>query len=577
MPINGRDVLRRAVTGQWKQSAAGALLAAGHQTGEALVPVMVGVVIDEAISPGDGGALLLWIAALAVVFAGLSSSYRFSFRAAERASEQAAHRLRIELTERVLEPRGGAEAGRLPGELVAVATSDAKRVGAVNVAMAAAVAALAGLLAGGIALLRVSLPLGLLVLLGIPPLLMLAHLLGKPLERRSGAEQELAARASGVAADLIAGLRVLKGIGAENAAVARYRRTSRDALAATLRAARAQAWHDGGMLVLTGLFIAVVALVGGRLAAQGDITVGQLVAAVGLAQFLLSPLSILAWANGEFAQGRASAARIASVLSSPPAVTGGHAAPSRPVRGAIALREVSYGALRAVSFEVAPGELLGVVTRDAAVAHALLRVLGRTADPDAGVVELDGAPLTGLDPAELRRAIVVAEHDADLFEGTLLDNITAAIPATGTPATGTPSASAPPETPAPETAMVAAGADEVAGALPYGLLTPLTERGLSLSGGQRQRVALARALAADPPVLVLHDPTTAVDAATEARIADGVRAARQGRTTIMVVTSPALLAAADRVVFVDGGGPPACGTHAELVEGHETYRATVLT
>ncbi|MEV4165526.1 ABC transporter ATP-binding protein [Nonomuraea dietziae] len=582
MPINGRDVLRRAVTGQWKQSAAGALLAAGHQTGEALVPVMVGVVIDEAISPGDGGALLLWIAALAVVFAGLSSSYRFSFRAAERASEQAAHRLRIELTERVLEPRGGAEAGRLPGELVAVATSDAKRVGAVNVAMAAAVAALAGLLAGGIALLRVSLPLGLLVLLGIPPLLMLAHLLGKPLERRSGAEQERAARASGVAADLIAGLRVLKGIGAENAAVARYRRTSRDALAATLRAARAQAWHDGGMLVLTGLFIAVVALVGGRLAAQGDITVGQLVAAVGLAQFLLSPLSILAWANGEFAQGRASAARIASVLSSPPAVTGGQAAPSRPVRGAIALREVSYGALRAVSFEVAPGELLGVVTRDAAVAHALLRVLGRTADPDAGVVELDGAPLTGLDPAELRRAIVVAEHDADLFEGTLLDNITAAIPATaipatGTPATGTPSASAPPERPAPETAMAAAGADEVAGALPYGLLTPLTERGLSLSGGQRQRVALARALAADPPVLVLHDPTTAVDAATEARIADGVRAARQGRTTIMVVTSPALLAAADRVVFVDGGGPPACGTHAELVEGHETYRATVLT
>ncbi|MEU4721563.1 ABC transporter ATP-binding protein [Nonomuraea dietziae] len=580
MPINGRDVLRRAVTGQWKQSAAGALLAAGHQTGEALVPVMVGVVIDEAISPGDGGALLLWIAALAVVFAGLSSSYRFSFRAAERASEQAAHRLRIELTERVLEPRGGAETGRLPGELVAVATSDAKRVGAVNVAMAAAVAALAGLLAGGVALLRVSLPLGLLVLLGIPPLLMLAHLLGKPLERRSGAEQERAARASGVAADLIAGLRVLKGIGAEGAAVARYRRTSRDALAATLRAARAQAWHDGGMLVLTGLFIAVVALVGGRLATQGDITVGQLVAAVGLAQFLLSPLSILAWANGEFAQGRASAARIASVLSSPPAVTGGEAAPAQPVRGAIALREVSYGALRGVSFEVAPGELLGVVTRDAAVAHALLRVLGRTADPDAGVVELDGTPLTGLDPAELRRAIVVADHDADLFEGTLLDNITAATPGTGTPGTATPSPSSPPETPetpVPEMAMVAAGADEVAGALPYGLLTPLTERGLSLSGGQRQRVALARALAADPPVLVLHDPTTAVDAATEARIADGVRTARQGRTTIMVVTSPALLAAADRVVFVDGGGPPACGTHAELVEGHETYRATVLT
>ncbi|MEV2267154.1 ABC transporter ATP-binding protein [Nonomuraea africana] len=602
MSINGRDVLRRAITGQWKQSAAGALLAAGHQTGEALVPVLVGVVIDEAISPGDGGALLLWIAVLAVVFAGLSSSYRFSFRAAERASEQAAHRLRLELTERVLEPRGGAETGRLPGELVTVATSDAKRVGAVNVAMAAAVAALAGLLAGGVALLRVSVPLGLLVLLGIPPLLMLAHLLGKPLERRSGAEQERAARASGVAADLIAGLRVLKGIGAERAAVERYRLTSRDALAATLRAARAQAWHDGGMLVLTGVFIAVVALLGGRLAAQGDISVGQLVAAVGLAQFLLTPLSILAWANGEFAQGRASAARIASVLSSPPAVTGGSDAPSRPVRGAIALREVSYGALRGVSFEAAPGELLGVVTRDAAAAHALLRVLGRAADPDSGVVELDGVPLTRLEPAELRRAIVVADHDADLFEGTLLDNITAAaskppewsslspdptvfevtVPETAAPETTAPGATVL-ETSDPETlagvgrAMAAAAADEVAAALPYGELTPLTERGLSLSGGQRQRVALARALAADPPVLVLHDPTTAVDAATEARIAEGIRAVREGRTTIMVVTSPALLAAADRVVFVDGGGPLAHGTHAELVHDHDAYRATVLT
>nr|BFE84441.1 hypothetical protein GCM10020093_070420 [Planobispora longispora] len=199
------------------------------------------------------------------------------------------------------------------------------------------------------------------------------------------------------------------------------------------------------------------------------------------------------------------------------------------------------------------------MTADPAVATSLLRVLGRDADPESGTAELDGVPLTALDPAEIRHAVVVAEHDADLFEGSLLGNVTAA---------------AVPE--AAEPAMAAAAADEVADALPYGADTVLTERGRSLSGGQRQRVALARALAASAPVLVLHDPTTAVDAATEARIAAGIREARDGKTTIMVATSPALLAVTDRVMFLDGGTSVAEGTHAELVHGNETYRATVL-
>ncbi|TDE35323.1 ABC transporter ATP-binding protein [Actinomadura sp. 6K520] len=560
--MRGRDVLRRVITGQWRLAAGGAVLAAGHQAGEVLVPVVIGVVIDKAILPGDAGALVRWLAVLGAVFAGLSYSYRFSFRLAERASEQAAHELRLELTRRTLDPRGGAETGRLPGELVNIATGDTKRAGGVHVAMAAGTAALAGLVAGGVALLWMSVPLGLLVLLGIPPLLGLAHVIGKPLERRSGAEQERAAHASGVAADLLAGLRVLKGIGAERAAVARYRRTSRDSLAATVRAARAQAWHDGGMLTLTGVFIAVVALVGGRLAISGDITVGQLVTAVGLAQFLLGPLSILSWANGEFAQGRASAARVGSVLGAPPAVAGGDGEPPRPVRGGLRLRGVRYGdALRGLDLDVAPGELLGVAAASPAAATALLRLLGRSADPESGTIELDGTPLRDLDPAAVRRAVVVAEHDADLFEGTLLENVTAAAPG-GADATAA--------------VLAAAAADEVAANLPRGTDTVLTERGRSLSGGQRQRVALARALAAAAPVLVLHDPTTAVDAFTEARIAAGVREARGGRTTIVVATSPALLAAADRVVFVDGGAVAAEGAHGELVHEHPAYRATVL-
>ncbi|MEO3812595.1 ABC transporter ATP-binding protein, partial [Sphaerisporangium sp. B11E5] len=320
---SGGDVLRRAIGGQRRDVAVGSALGAAHQAGEALVPVLIGITIDQGVAEGDLGALLALLGVLAVVYVGLSFGFRFGARAGERAAERAGHDLRVALVERVLHPGGGAEEGRLPGALTAIATEDARRVGAVNMAVLSGVSALAGLLVGAVVLLRISLPLGLMVLLGTPVLLWLGHLLSKPLERRSEAEQERAAHASGVAADLVAGLRVLKGIGAEAAAVARYRATSRESLAATVRAARAEALSNGAVLALTGTFIAVVALVGGRLAAQGDITLGQLVSAVGLAMFLLGPLEVLSWVTTELAQARASAARVAGVLSTPPAVPPG--------------------------------------------------------------------------------------------------------------------------------------------------------------------------------------------------------------------------------------------------------------
>jgi putative ABC transport system ATP-binding protein len=213
-----------------------------------------------------------------------------------------------------------------------------------------------------------------------------------------------------------------------------------------------------------------------------------------------------------------------------------------------------------VDLDIAPGELLGVVATDPAHASDLLRCLARRADPDAGTVELDGVSLRHLDPAEMRTALLVAEHDADLFEGTVQDNVTAAAP----------------DAADPEPAITAAGVAEVAQSLSEGVNTAVSERGRSLSGGQRQRVALARALAADRPVLVVHDPTTAVDTVTEAGIATGLREIRKGRTTILVTTSPALLAVTDRVVLLEDGKITDMAPHADLVRRHEAYRGAVL-
>ncbi|SEC90946.1 putative ABC transport system ATP-binding protein [Streptomyces sp. 3213] len=565
--LSGRDVLARSVKGQLRRVALGSALGCVHQLGEALVPVLIGVVIDQAVAGQDAGRLALWLGVLALMYVTLSWSFRLGAKAGERGAEEAAHTLRLAIVGRVLDARGGAEEGRLPGELANVATEDAKRVGAVNMALMSGIWAIAGVAVSAVALLLISVTLGLIVLLGTPVLLWLGHLLSKPLERRSEAEQDRAAHASGVAADLVAGLRVLKGLGAQQAAVERYRRTSRISLAATLRSARAESWQTGLVLALTGGFIALIALVGGRLALDGSLTLGQLVSAVGLALFLLGPLETFAWVNAELAQGRASAARLAEVLAARPAVVDGDDPVAEPVRGGLRLRGVRLGGLDGLDLDLRAGQLTGIAVTDPVGAEALLRCLGRETDPESGSVELDGVPLTRLDPTGLRAAVLVATHDAALFEGSLAANVTREEEF---------SSGADGDLLLTQRAMAAARADEVAESLPYGTATGVGEGGRSLSGGQRQRVLLARALRAGSPVLVVHDPTTAVDTVTEARIAEGLREFRQGRTTIVVTNSPALLAVTDHVILLDAGRVGAEGTHAELVRTDATYRTAVL-
>jgi putative ABC transport system ATP-binding protein len=241
------------------------------------------------------------------------------------------------------------------------------------------------------------------------------------------------------------------------------------------------------------------------------------------------------------------------------------------------LRGVRLGGLDGLDLDLPAGQLTGIAVTDPAGAEALLRCLGRETDPESGSVELDGVPLTRLDPTGLRAAVLVAAHDAALFDGSLAANVIPEDDAEDG------SESGPADGPADlepdlrtERAMAAARADEVAHSLPYGAATGVGEGGRSLSGGQRQRVLLARALRAGPPVLVVHDPTTAVDTVTEARIAEGLREFRRGRTTVVVTNSPALLAVTDRVILLDGGRVGAEGTHADLVRTDATYRTAVL-
>lgn len=587
--MTGSALLRGVLRADRGRVALAAALLGAHQGFEALVPVVVGAAIDDAVAPGDGSALALWVGVLALLFALLSTAYREGARAEERARETAAHELRMQVVRRVVDPRGGGEAGLMPGQLLSVASADVDAAAGVIAGLGYGTGVVVALVAGTIVLLVTSLTLGLTVLVGLPLIVWAGGRLGALLSRRAAGQQAEAADASGVAADLVTGLRVLQGIGAAETAAARYRAASQSSLRATLAAARAEIALGATAVLVGGLAVAGVAYVGGRLALDGEISLGQLIAAAGITQFMVGPLTRLAWVGGLLARARASATRLTEVLSAPPAVP----APERPVAlaldgpPAVTIARVPGGGGPAAADDrrtaapgepaaaddhgtAAPGEpaavgggtpavappgarldvpagaLFGVVADDAT---ALLAALARES-ADA-VVTVAGVELAALDPAVARATVVVAPHEATLLSGSVRDNVPGAADA----------------------ALAAAAADDVIAALPDGLDTVLADAGSSLSGGQRQRIALARALATEAPVLVLHDPTTALDAATEARVAGALKAARAGRTTILVTTSPLLLAQCDAVAHVHDG-TISTASHADLLDD-AAYREAV--
>ena len=544
----------------------GATLLSLHQLCEALVPVAIGVTIDQAVATGDLTALLWCVGGLILLFTVLALAYRSGARITLGVVEREAHMLRLESARRALHPRGE-RSGLRSGEVLAVATSDAEQAATYARAWAVGIAQVAAIVVTTVVLLTIDLPLGVGVLVGVPLMLLLLRLPAARITRRTEAKQATAARATAMATDLVGGLRVLMGIGARHNASLRYGRSSDRALDASIGAAASNGLYKGLVTAVGALFLACVAGVAGWMAIQGHLTIGELVIIVGLAQFLAEPVRALGMVGQMFATARASAQRLVRLLTAPDAVTPGDRALPEPLPGGAPLVElegVRHRALDGIDLTLSPGEFLGVLTTDPREAEALVDLLtGRAPAEASQKVRIAGVPVDELDLASLRRTVLVEEHGGVLFEGTLRSNL-ATEPTIDDDRV--------------QIALEAAAAGELVTDHPDGLDRPVTDRAANLSGGQRQRAALARALAADPPVLVLHDPTTAVDAVTEEAIAQGVATLRaaSGGATLVIAGSPALLARADRVLVLSQGRVRTEGTHARLAEDDPHYREAVL-
>ncbi|AKU15885.1 ABC transporter ATP-binding protein [Luteipulveratus mongoliensis] len=563
-PTSARDLLTRIIRRHRLRLTGCFALLAMWQICEALVPVLIGVIIDQAVAPSDGRALLIWGGALVVLFGFLSYGYRFGSRLGFGAMQQEIHLLRMEIADHTLAPRG-VRTSLLTGETVSLATSDAEAVGTVARSFGSAIASAASVILSAVILLRTDLVIGLVVLIGVPLVLAAIQVVSPAISRRSHVQQSRIARTSGTATDFVRGLRVLKGVGAEDAATARYRLRSQEAKVAGIHTARSYGAMEGLTTGLSGLFLAVVALIAGLRALDGTITIGELVAVVGLTQFLAEPLGALGRVSAQVAGAHASAQRIVDFLQSPPLIETGDRTPIGRATG-LSLDDVHTGPLDGLTVSSRPGELLGLVVEDPGAAGTLVRLLAGevAADDLKGDVSLDGEPLSDLTVAARRARLLVSPHHPDLFEGTLRSNVDPRGTHTGAEL---------------QQVLAASVAEDVVHLHAEGLDQPVVADASTLSGGQRQRVALARALTARPATLVLHDPTTAVDAVTEQRIAEGLRGARHPEgsdlTTWLITSSPALLAQADRVVVLRGGRVVATGTHHELSHDAD-YRDLVL-
>ena len=469
------------------------------------------------------------------------------------------------------------------GEVATIIASDAEYLGNLIEYLPALLGAAASFIVVAVLMLRTSVSLGLVVILGMPLVAAIVTLVIRPLQKRQAVQREAQSAVTTITTDTVAGLRILRGIGGEDVFARRYREASQELRRRGVEVASSQATLMTLQVLLPGLFAAIVVWIAARMAVSGSLTPGGLITFYGYTAYLSWPLWIFTNSVQDYTRAIVGARRLSRLLEVTPAAGSLverldlDPAAARPVSGNL----VDTGS----GLRLEEGLMTALVCPDPEVSAELATRLGRFTD-SGPTVTLAGRPLATMPLGQVRASIVVSGATAQLFTGTLREaldvrggpdpqpaGVTDLVRAEAERTTGADVdqqvRAQEREAPGDDRLLEAieiADAGDVLTSLSEGLAGMITEKGRSLSGGQRQRVALARALLTEAPALVLIEPTSALDSHTEARVAARVHRARAGRTTVVVTASPLVLEACDEVVFLDSSGAEVLrSTHRELM------------
>ncbi|GAA0284123.1 ABC transporter ATP-binding protein [Cryptosporangium japonicum] len=451
------------------------------------------------------------------------------------------------------------------GQLLSRATSDLRAVGSF-LAFGSVFIVLQTVTYLGVSIVLISIywPLGLLVTAGVLPVMVLTYGLSRsylPLSRRL---QDEVGDLTSLVEESVLGFRTIRAFGRHRYLNEKFAEAAGQVKRTGLAQGMVIARYWPAIEAVPGFLLGATLLGGAHAVANGAMTVGELVAFVGLLTFAIWPLDSLGWLLGEAQQAATAAQRVYEILDAEPGIVDRTPTEQLDVRGHLRFEDVSFRyptekdpVLQHVDLDVRPGETLALAGVSGSGKTTLTLLVDRLHDVSGGRITLDGVDIRDLPLETLRTHVSAAFEDPTLFSASVRENITL----------GRPDA-----TDEEVAAALRIAQAEFAYDLPWGLDTRIGEKGLSLSGGQRQRLALARAVVGRPRVLVLDDPLSALDVETEALVEKALRTVLTGTTALLVVHRPSTVVLADRVALLDGGTIAAVGTHEELLATVPAYR-----